>query len=145
MVKSQKSFYHFDSLGTYNQKHAQIIADRISNTLFPLDNSFLLEVQTPRQKNSIDCGIHMLLTADIIISKIIIKKTDLTKKLFEKSLYQPTEADILSKRAHLALMIHKNQYLKMSKDTLSQLVLNKNYGVKNETPKKKKGCSVTAR
>lgn len=75
--------YHFDSLGTYNIHHAQLISEKLNafySSSTPID---LLNVKSPRQTNSVDCGIYMLLTAEFVASRIANGVTSITLESLE--------------------------------------------------------------
>ncbi|KAG8276803.1 hypothetical protein J6590_056169 [Homalodisca vitripennis] len=135
--KVGSQFYHFDSKGDYNLLHAEKIAFKI-NTYFNMSKKVsVASIQTPKQTNNDDCGIHMLLTTDIIISKLSEGCISLSPSLFEEILLPLSEADIITKRAQLAFLVHKHQYLNFSTNTLKQLIFYIKTNKTEEIPRNK--------
>lgn len=123
--KSQDKFYHFDSLDNLNDRHAKYTCERLATFYSVTAKPSLINVRTPRQTNGVDCGIHMILTAEYLTAKIMAVLTLSSAYDFETLMPAFTESDILTKRAQLALIIHNNQYSTLNKNTLIQLLLNK--------------------
>ncbi|KAG8276058.1 SUMO1 sentrin specific peptidase 8 [Homalodisca vitripennis] len=123
--KKQKNFYHFDSGSDLNLEHAKKISKRISTYLDPTTVFPLIKGLTPQQNNSIDCGVYMLLVTDAIVSALTGEVFALHPEILTQALAPPTEWEILTKRAQLALIIHKNRYLSLSKSAIQELIISK--------------------
>lgn len=84
----------------------------------------MVKVAMPQQTNSTDCGIYMILTADLIVSKLleIGAEATVTEDTF-KTLFPPIrEADFINKRAQLSMMMLINQHLFFDKTLTSALL-----------------------
>lgn len=68
--KGQDKFYNFHSLDNLNFNHAKVIHERLATFYNSFAKPSLTNVKTTRQRNSVDCVIHMLLAAEHIILKI---------------------------------------------------------------------------
>lgn len=102
-------FYHFDSLGHYNTKPAKLLAEKLFvyfNRSMQSETSESLnfvQFKCPQQKNSVDCGIFMIMTAETIIEKIINNK--ITHTLNDVTLQDFSELDVITKRSLISYVI----------------------------------------
>lgn len=72
--------------------------------------------------NGYDCEIHMFFMMDYVVASIIDEASPITESKLENSFFQPTTANILTKRGQLAIMIYKSQYLSITKKTLRDVI-----------------------
>ena len=71
VVKSKREiqFWHFDSVqGSGNLRAAEDIAKKLGRYCFDIVSCPVVEAATPPQSNGYDCGIHMLVAAQIFAS-----------------------------------------------------------------------------
>lgn len=82
-------FFHFDSSPGYNHLAAEAISKRITSIIslkskcggVSCSNAeTILECKVPRQMNGYDCGIHVLITAEILLEEF-------TNKTFSQDLF----------------------------------------------------------
>ncbi|KAG8331585.1 SUMO1 sentrin specific peptidase 8 [Homalodisca vitripennis] len=100
-VKENNQFFYFDSLGTYNLQAAEILAEKLLKHI-DLDIRVNLKIcPTPQQSNTYDCGIYMLLVAEMILAQI-------TNWPVNDEIEIPTLSylDIWTKRAQLSSVIY---------------------------------------
>lgn len=131
--KIREVFYHFDSLGSVNLQYAETIAERLITS----GKLTLINVMTPLQKNGYDCGIHMILNATNILSKIMDEHLSPTINIFEGPLPDFKECELLTARAQFALLMHNKQYINMNKDTLKDLIFYNNFEKANKLKRNK--------
>ncbi|XP_064458014.1 sentrin-specific protease 8-like [Ornithodoros turicata] len=86
LVYSRKDgkFAHYDSSKGTNLEHAQ----RVAKALLPVLNAEvidLVEVQCPQQKNSYDCGVHVIYNLDRVCQKYMEDCQDNTHRLALKN------------------------------------------------------------
>lgn len=111
--EGQDKFYNFHSLDNLNFNHAKVIHKRLATFYNSFVKPSLTNVKTARQRNSVDCVLHLLLAAEHLILKITAGLSSPTPCYFEEVLLPKfSESQILTKRAQLALIIHNNQYIK---------------------------------
>lgn len=137
-VKSQNTFYYFDSLGESNFEHAHTIKKKMVRVLGTKNESPIIQIQTPQQTNSVDCGIYTLLVIDAIVLNILNNRADLTTQGLTGIMPTIADSDVLVKRALLALLIHKNQHATIERNTLKLLMFNSNIAVENKILKEEK-------
>lgn len=117
-AKESRSFYYYDSIGNYNIKSAERIANRISQTLgLPMaqEKSKVSVCPTPQQNNGTDCGIFMILILETLLSQLretgsIALPQEVFRSFKGFSMYE-----IWSKKTQLASMLLGSQdfYLNM--------------------------------
>lgn len=127
-VRNANNFYHFDSMGSTNYEHAKTIAKKITPYLGVTYKPSINRVQTPQQVNTVDCGIYMLIVTDAIVFGIFKDdkiNMNITFDMLVKLMPTVEDSDVLNKRAVIALMIHKYQYISMNQSVLKSLMFNK--------------------
>ncbi|KAG8310214.1 SUMO1 sentrin specific peptidase 8 [Homalodisca vitripennis] len=100
-VKENNQFLYFDSLGTYNLQTAEILAKKLLKHI-DLDIRLNLKIcPTPQQSNTYDCGVYMLLVAEMILAQI-------TNWPVNDEIEIPTLSylDIWNKRAQLSSVVY---------------------------------------
>lgn len=71
--RGDRTCYHFDSAKGYNGSIASKFAENVMNCVLDKKetNRRFVEVDSPQQKNSYDCGIYVLCLTDIIINHLL--------------------------------------------------------------------------
>lgn len=119
----EKCYFYLDSIGTYNYKFAQSIAEKVNTFIDPHKNYkiSIKTIETPQQNNSRDCGIYMVLFMDILLSHILNGTFKNLETSFTQRLPIIKDSDILTKRAHLALFINID-WSSLSRDTIISMM-----------------------
>ena len=78
-------FFHFDSSAGYNHQSAIAVSKRIRDIIIvgsskPIDDVNVIECQVPQQVNGYDCGLHTLVTAEVVSRAIDCQAIDLMTK-----------------------------------------------------------------
>lgn len=125
-IRSQNRLFYFDSIGQHNLAHAHTIARKVWPFFNTLVDPKIEQIQSPQQTNNVDCGIYTLLVTDAITVNILQKSNmNLTSETLKRIMPSITEVDVLTKRAVLALMFHKNQHTNLQNHILQELMFNK--------------------
>lgn len=108
-VKQSRSFYHIDSLNSYNQTSAGTVAKKLFNYLVGDINSRLnlTQIKGPQQSNSYDCGVFVICAIELFLSKLFVNGLNFQISSIEEIAIP--EVTIINKRASLAYII-KNKY-----------------------------------
>lgn len=115
-------------MGSTNYEHAKTIAKKIKPYLGVTYEPSIIRVQTPQQVNTVDCGIYMLIVTDAIVFGIFEDNKinmNITFEMLVRLMPTVKDSDVLNKRAVIALMIHKYQYISMNQGVLKSLMFNK--------------------
>jgi hypothetical protein len=102
--KKTNKFFLYDSLGNYNEKKSLELISLFDKLINESDEGFfghsigkeyffceILKINSPLQKNSIDCGFFVLSTIDFFLEKA--KNDDQKKHLFEDKFWEINEND----------------------------------------------------
>ena len=65
-LRSENAFYYYDSYKDLNLECAQRTSEKISYLLGTKSPSFAIASDVPQQSNGTDCGLHMLLAAELV-------------------------------------------------------------------------------
>ncbi|KAG8334729.1 SUMO1 sentrin specific peptidase 8 [Homalodisca vitripennis] len=104
-ARKEKQFLYFDSLGTYNLKAAEAVAAKLLLRIGMTEQVKIKLCTITKQNNSYDCGLHMLLVAEMLLAHIA--DTGSVDTDFEiPRLY---EIDVWTKRAQLASILHNTR------------------------------------
>jgi len=76
IVNGKHFFFHFDSSAGYNQQSAIAVSKRIRDIIMvgsneqSIDDVDVIECRVPQQVNGYDCGLHTLVTAEVVSEAI---------------------------------------------------------------------------
>lgn len=101
-TKCDNKFFHYDSLDGVNNTSAKVIVGRLSNYLQIKTPAKLHKLDGPIQTNGFDCGLHVILAAELIIQNL--KGVTTNRKIPKFS-----QSDCTTKRAFLSMVL-KNRH-----------------------------------
>lgn len=124
-VKQFNTFFHFDSIKQLNLSSAKKIVEKFSNEAIKSPNSVpsLKAVQSPQQKNGVDCGVYVALAVDWLLKSIkngtigVQVKEDFTNFKIE-------EHEVILKRSLFAYLSYNNNYQKLATSIVQSLIFN---------------------
>lgn len=102
--KCMNRFLHYDSLDNHNLSSALTVAEKINFYLTgqPECTNFT-SVKGPKQFNTYDCGIYMILAVEAMVMSVIESKV-VTVDLFTR--WMVKEVDLIKKRSTLAYILN---------------------------------------
>lgn len=116
-------FYHYDSIQGHNKDSAKVISNKVLS--FITGSVGLMAVveerQTPQQQNSYDCGVLLIIMAELIIHKLLSSDDTITSLLNYTFMPQISEFDLITKRSQIAYAI--NNRLTTKPDLLQALFI----------------------
>lgn len=118
-VKNKDMFLYFDSAGSMNYKHAEVIAKRLQTKLGSNPDKPVKIISTPQQENSFDCGVYLILFTEIIAQFILNEKPIET---LEHHFPKVKISEVIKKRSQLA-MFYYNTKTCVSKQTFQDLMI----------------------
>ncbi|XP_033358187.1 sentrin-specific protease 8-like [Bombus vosnesenskii] len=100
--KEDKTCYHFDSAKGSNATIASKFAENVMDCVFDKKepNKKFVEVDSPQQSNSYDCGVYVLCLTDVIINHL------LKNERMDGCNYNQVKKLVLAKRAQLLALIN---------------------------------------
>lgn len=123
-IQSRNKFFHFDSIENHNITAARAVADKL-NILSGMagENVQLEPCKTPQQYNSVDCGIYMIIIAEILIHRLVNAPNN------GLSLELPSidEVVIWTKRSQLASLVLTSQNLYTQPERVASTMLESTY------------------
>lgn len=91
---------------------------------------------TPQQRNSVDCGIYVLLFTDTLIDRIVNSNIFNTEGERNGKLPNFEDYEMLMKRAQLVMLLHRRQYTSYDINTLKKFLNLQKYKIKQNTSTK---------
>ncbi|XP_020284089.1 sentrin-specific protease 8-like [Pseudomyrmex gracilis] len=101
--RNETGFFHYDSMRYTNRLSARMLMKRLIDYFLPNQpnqQSMYVEVSSPQQNNSYDCGLYVLCVADVAI-EYILENSNLIK-----CLYTTVPNLVLKKRDNLLSLIY---------------------------------------
>lgn len=102
-VKEKNTFFHFDSIKALNDKPARLMAKNLSKylNLNVQGEKVFIDCETPKQTNSVDCGVYLTLITERLLSNVIKKLPEETKLILPNF----SELDIWLKRCFMSSIL----------------------------------------
>lgn len=123
--QTNKQFYYFDSKGHDNIHHAKRISSKMSSYICSFNTTSFKVVDSPQQNNNVDCSIYLTLFTEWLIKSIIENTLDTDINNCLSSLVV-SSSGAEERRACLAYLTYNDQYTKLDKITIENMLLRKN-------------------
>lgn len=124
-------FYYFDSIGHHSVDSAKTIALKISKSITKDGHFSFKIVECPKQDNSSDCGIYLLLMVDWLVAGIM-KNANMTNWINDCSVkLHISRSDCILKRASLAYLWMNRSSLSLTASVFKKLMLQDNHNQTN--------------